>query len=160
MRNFYAKVRDSHEFVTEPGMDINPIYSTVVDDDGSFRVVKAGSFSMQQKIDSNRDNCDLGIIVSRLLAGDTSVVNRDVMFGDFTKFPSSYRDMLQLRIDAEKHFYELPVEDRAKFDYDVNKYIAKAGSEEWLKKLGYVKEDQKVREAVKEVKEEVKSDEP
>lgn len=154
MRNAFAKVRDPHEFVSESGVDLNPVYSTVVDDDGSFRVVKAGTYSIQQKIDSNRETCDLSVIVSRLLAGDTSVVNREVMFGDFTKFPSSYRDMLQLRIDAEKHFYQLPVEDRAKFDYDVNKYIAQAGSEDWLKKLGYIKE---VNEKIEE---EVKADEP
>lgn len=154
MRNPFAKVSDPHEFATCPGEDIAVVYSPVVGSDGTIELVESGKYSVQDKIESFRDTTDIAYLVSRLMAGDTSVT-RDKFFGDFSKMPESYQEILQLRIDAEKHFMELPLDVRSKFDFDVNKYIATAGQESWFRNMGFEKIDEK-----DEVKEEVKENEP
>lgn len=147
MRNALARVSDPHKFVTNPGSNIAPVWSSVVDNDGSIRVVQSGKYDIQEKIESFRDTTDISYIVSRLLAGDPSVT-RDTYYGDFEKMPQTYAEMLQLKIDAEKHFYDLPIEIRAKFDHDVNKYIASAGEDIWFEKMGFkrIEDEDNVKE--------------
>lgn len=48
-------------------------------------------------------------------------------------------EALNMVLDAEREFNQMPVEIKAKFDHDYKKYIATAGTHEWLDKLGFSK---------------------
>lgn len=50
--------------------------------------------------------------------------------------PKSYAEALQLVINAEKDFYDLPLDIRNKFDNDYKQWFAQAGSNSWLDKMG------------------------
>lgn len=128
MRNINAKVSDPKEFVTCPGDRYHTIYSPRVLENGTIELVETGKDDIQEMIDSQREQTDIHYIIKRLQMGDTSVLNqREPMYGDFTKFPKTQAEILQLMIDAKYEFEHLPLEDRNKFDGDFNKWFVSLG---------------------------------
>lgn len=151
MRNKFAKVSDPNDFVTCPGEDTKIVYAPKVLPDGSIELVESSKINIQDMINADRENTDMAYILRKMKEGDTSVlVQREGVYGDFTEFPKTYAEILQLRIDSEASFYGLNPEIRARFDNDFNKYFASAGSDEWFDKLG-VSRDAKVEESVPKV---------
>ena len=73
---------------------------------------------------------------------------------DITEMPTNMLEAHNKIKEAENTFNKLPLEIRAKYDHNFNKYLADMGSEEWMKTMGFVKE-----ETTEEVKEEVKETE-
>lgn len=136
MRNKNAKVSDPNTFITEPGSPERIIYSAKVKPDGSLQVVPSGKENIQDKIESFRDQTDMCYILKQLALGNADVLTvHPGQYGDFTKAPSSMAEALQLQIDAENAWKGLPVDLRAKFDYDMTKWLVTAGSDEWNVKM-------------------------
>lgn len=138
MRNPNAKVSDPKEFVTCAGDRFHIEYKGEVQKDGTVKLVEAGKTDIRQAINAYKEQTDLDYIRKKIEQGDLSVLNpAKPQYGDFTNMPSSYAEALQMQIDANEYFYSLDPEVRNKFDNDVNQFLASAGSEVWLKKLGY-----------------------
>lgn len=136
MRNKNAKVPDPNSFVTNPGSPERILYSAKVKVDGSIDVVPSGKENIQDKIESFRDQTDMCYILKQIALGNADVLNvHPGQYGDFTKAPASMAEALQLQIDAQKAWYDMPVELRAKFDHDLNKWLVTAGSEDWNEKM-------------------------
>lgn len=139
MRNKNARVSNPNDFVTSSGHQYHIIYSPVVLSDGSIELVESGKDDIQEMIQSFKSQTDMSYILQRMAVGDTSVLNqRTPMYGDFTQMPKTYAEALQLVIDREKQFMELPVNVRNQFDNDFKKWFATSGSEEWFKKMDSV----------------------
>lgn len=129
------------------------LYKSKVSKNGDIELVEDGKEDIKEKINSWRDQTDMAYILRQMALGDTSVLNRSPgSYGDFTKMPNTMQEMLQLRIDAERAFYELPLDVRNNFDNDVSRWLATAGSEEWTKKMNFNPE------VNVEIKEEVNQD--
>lgn len=140
MRNKNAKVSNTDEFVTCSGSKVHITYSPKVLDNGIIKLIPSGKENIQDKINSFRDSCDISFILRRLQMGDTSVLTDKVPnYGDFTSVPKSYAEALQYVIDAEKKFYDLPLDTRNLFDNDYRQWFATAGSPDWLNKMGIKK---------------------
>lgn len=136
MRNKYAYVSDPNDFKTCPGSPIHVLYSPRLASDGSLELVASGKENIQDKIESFREQTDFAYILKRLELGDTSVVNVGVpMFGDFTQMPKTMAEAMQLQIDAEKEFNKLPLAVRNSFDHDFKRWLATAGSSDWIDKM-------------------------
>lgn len=139
-----------NNLVSNSGSPFKTIYSPKVDEEGRIELVEAGVENFQEYIDSFRDSCDIQLIIKRVEQGDLTVLNKAVGFyGDVTKLPKTYAELLQLQIDSKKAFDSLPIEVKHKFDDDANVFFATSGTEEWMKKLGIVNE---VKEVVSEEK--------
>ena len=148
MRNPNAKVSDPNIFATCPGEDEHILYASKIMPDGTIKLTPSGKESISEKINAEKEFTDISYIVSRLQAGDTSMLRDGAVYGDFTKAPSSLAEALQLKIDAETAFYALPKEVRAKFNNNVNLWIMEAGEDDWNEKMNIIKE--KVEEVEKE----------
>ena len=137
MRNPASCVPDLNSFVSCPGDSIHITYSPVVRDDGTIKLMPSGKEDIQSMIDSYRPLTDISYISQRLAAGDTSVLDsRQPMFGDFVSgVPKTYAEALQLVIDGEKRFNDLPLDVRNRFDNDFRRWFATAGSEPWLRDM-------------------------
>lgn len=110
---------------TNPGTTTVPKYESVVEKDGSIRLIPAGVRQLDLEIQADRDAGDINIIVRRYVAGDTTVLNRTQgWYGDISQFPKTRQDMLQTVMSAEARFDELPLELREKFDNDWRKAFA------------------------------------
>lgn len=121
-----------NSIISNPGSDIVIEYSPIVNDDGSITLEESGKSNIQEYIDSFAESCDIKSIIARFNAGDVEALNRNVMkFGDFTEFPKTYAEVLQLQIDSNNLFNSLPINIKEKFDNDPNKFFVMSGTEEW-----------------------------
>lgn len=137
MRNKNAKVSDPNTFVSNPGEVFKLEYSPFVKDDGTILLEVSGKIDVKQMINSFKDSTDMSYILKQLAIGNTDVLaQRQGVYADFSEFPKTYAEVLQLRIDAENNFYKLPLEVRQKFNNDFNVYFANAGTEDWFAKMG------------------------
>lgn len=117
---------------SNPGSDVVIEYSPIVKEDGSIDLEESGKHNIQEYIDSFEESCSLENIIARYANGDISALNVNVPnFGDFTEFPKTYAELLQLQIDSNNLYNSLPKEIKQKFDNDVNKFFVMSGTKEW-----------------------------
>lgn len=92
-------------------------------------------------INSFAESADIHTIIAKFQNGDLSVLNqKNPVYADFSNFPTNIADAYNFILEQQNAFNDLPVETREKFDFSFDKYISTAGSIDWLKNLGYVKE--------------------
>lgn len=145
MRNPNACVPAPNDFVSNPGTQYEIEYSSKVMPDGTIVLKESGKIDIKQMINAQRETTDIAYIMNAIENGDSSMINPNGFYGDMTAFPKTYAEVLQLRIDAENSFYDLPVDVRKKFDNDFNQYFATAGTDEWKEKLGLVPHESEVK---------------
>lgn len=137
MRNLDAAIPVFNSYTTSAGELVKPVYSGRYAPDGRLVLVETDSIDIKAEINSYKDMTDMSYILSRLACGDTSVLNTaQPLYGDFTNFPKSYVEMLQLVQSGEDAFTALSPEIRSKFDNDVGQWFASIGSAEWNDKMG------------------------
>lgn len=137
MRNKHSRVPDPASFISWPGDLFQPVYSPSFAPDGSISLKETDRIDIKKEINSHAPYTDMRYIISRLLVGDDSVLSSKVpMYGDFTQFPRSYAEMLELVQRGEDAFNALPLDVRLKFDNDRYKWFASIGSDSWLEAMG------------------------
>lgn len=123
-------------FYCASGDTLVPVYAPKVKADGSIEVVASGYEDLNAFIQSFKESTDIAFILAKLANGDTSVLHqKQGMYGDFTKMPQTFAEVLQFQIDAGRAFDRLPVDIKQKFDNDVNKFCATAGEQAWFEKM-------------------------
>lgn len=138
MRNKFARVPDVSDFKSPPGDLFHAVYTPSYMPDGTISLTVADHIDIKKEINSHREETDMAYILSRLSLGDDSVLNpRPPMYGDFTQFPSSYADILNMVISGEQYFNSLPLDIRNQFDNDRGKWFATIGSDSWLDAMGF-----------------------
>lgn len=141
MRHPFAMVPLIEDFVSPSGDVFHTVYAPSFAPDGTIRLTVSDRVDIKREINSHREETDMSFIVSRLLAGDTSVLSaKQPMYGDFTQFPKTYVDMLNIVQAGEDYFNSLPLDVRSKFDNDRYKWFASIGSDDWLSAMGVSRE--------------------
>lgn len=126
---------DFSNFVTNPGSRVRDVFVAKVDPYGNVDLEKVGEESIYDLIQSYRDSTDLNKLLQRYRNGEVDVLQRvQGVFGDFSKLPKTYAELLQLQIDAKNLFDSLPIDLQQKFTFD--EFLGKAGSKDWFEKLG------------------------
>lgn len=144
----------NNDIYSNPGDPIEIIYSPVVSEDGTIGLEESGKINIQEEIDSYEESCALENVIKRYVNGDTTALNQhQAKYGDFTQFPKTYAEVLQLQIDSNNLFNSLPVDIKQKFDNDANKFFVMSGSDEWNKILSPLMKKETVEEKVEEIKE-------
>ncbi len=140
MRNKHSRVPDDFSVFKSPSGDLfHDVFTPSFRSDGTIELKVTDRIDIKKEINSHRDETDMSFILSRLMAGDDSVLNpRPPMYGDFTQFPKSYAEMLNLVLDGERYFDSLPIETRKKFDNDRGKWFASIGRPDWFENMGFV----------------------
>lgn len=149
MRIKTAKVSDPNSFVSNPGSDVHILYKSKINPRGEVILTPNGKESISEKINAQKEFTDMAYIRSRIAAGDMSVMKDPGVYADVTKLPKTLAESLQIRIDAEHAFYQLPSDVRQKFNNNFNQWLIDAGSEEWNKKMNIYGEVEKQIEEVK-----------
>lgn len=121
---------------SDPGDDTYVIRELVEDDDG-FKVLKdVGKQSISVMINAYKDTTDMTFILSRLAAGDASVLNVvPLTYGDVSDMPHDHRAALTAVQSARTYFDHLDDDIKAKFDNDFSKWFSQAGDDEWIVKM-------------------------
>lgn len=131
-----------NSFFTCAGSPVRDVYGPKVKPDGSVEIVKIGEENSDAYINSFKESTDISFILAKLSQGDDSGLRARVgSYGDFTRFPSTFAEVLQMQIDAGKAFDRLPLDVKREFNNDVNQFMASAGSEVWFGKMESVLPD-------------------
>ena len=139
MRNKFgvslALVPDPCTF-SSPGSDLYLIRELRTAEDGSEYLAVTGRQSVSEAINAWRDMTDMSYIMSRLAAGDATVLAvNDGFYGDFSDMPHDHRAVLDTITTARQYFDNLPDSVRAKFDDDFVKWFSEAGDPAWVDKM-------------------------
>lgn len=139
MRNKNAKVSDPNSFCSNPGSPERIVYSAKINASGVIEVVETGKQDYQAYIESFRPTTDMAYILKELSLGNLQILNqREPQYGDFTQLPKSLAEAMQLQIDAERQFYELPLDVRNKFNNNYREWCLTAGTDPWYEKMGLI----------------------
>lgn len=110
---------------SNPGTPYEPNYVAKVERDGTINLSVDGVIDTYAQIQSHKDSCSIELALKRFALGDESALQRTQgAFGDFTTFPRTFAEVLQVMIDAQNYFDGLPVDVRRGFDFDFNKFIS------------------------------------
>lgn len=155
----FKTMYDRERVVSDPGSPWKIEYAPVFDEKGVWHLEETGKTSLYDEIQSHAASVDINLIMKQIEAGDPSVLNkRHGVYLDVTQFPQTYAEMLNIVINGEKEFMELPLDVRAKFNHSFSEFCATIGSNEWNEKLGFVSQKEDITPVEDEVKE-VKADE-
>lgn len=136
---------------SNPGSPIREIRAAVWKD-GELKVEVVGKENLQAEIDSYADSCNIDLLVQRCVNGEPDILNqRQGFYGDFTEYPKTYAEMVEMMVNAKSYFDSLPLEIRNKFNNDVNVFISEMDQKDWFEKAGFVASA--VDDVVSEVKE-------
>lgn len=145
-----AMIADADTFVSAPGDPIHVLYSPILKD-GDLILAESGKQSIPDFINSHKDLCDMNFILSRLAAGDASVLNaRDAFYADVSNLSWNRAEMLQNVADMQMYFDHLPDEVRELFDNSFPAWISQAGSPEWSEKMTLPLKDRQPSSLVKD----------
>lgn len=139
MRHKFSRQSDPNEFTTHIGDHFHVLREGRLNSDGTISLRESGREDIKAKINSHKAETDMALIISKLQAGDTSVLNpKPPMYADFTQFPQTYAEAYELVQRSEKAFEGLPVDVKQSFDNDRGKWFASIGTSEWFEKMGFV----------------------
>lgn len=120
----------------EPGNRFEPEYKERYDDRGQPYLEKVGEVDTYEKIQSYKDECDVMAILSRYAAGDESVLAKPGWYIDTSRLPKTYTEYMNLMNEKREEFNQLPLNIRQAFGMNFENWMATAGEQEWLDKMG------------------------
>lgn len=122
---------------TESGKPEKPSFKMKVDTFGRRYLEEVGVINVYEEIQSHRESVDISYIMTRFANGDTSVLSKTQgVYGDFTNIPTSLNELQQRVMDAERLFYQQPLEIREKFEHNPSMFFAMIGTESFNKIMG------------------------
>lgn len=101
--------------------------------DGNYKLVRVGSSSLYDSIQSHADSVDIHKILERCaLANDYSVLNRmPAEFMDVTNMPKTLAEAHAMIQDAKNYFDKMPIEIKEKFDNSYLEFIQSIGTKKF-----------------------------
>lgn len=126
---------------TEEGRKTRLTFRWAYNEKGDKSLVQDEEIDRDAEIQSYLEETKIENIINRA-AFDPSVVQRlsaqlsDAEPQDFTNMPSTLAEAQNIMIQAENTWNKMPREIKQKFDNDVDKFIARFGTAEWMEALG------------------------
>lgn len=127
---------DYKEYVSCPGSRFRPVYEPVIGDDGVITLRQIDVVDYYAKIQSDAPYCDIGYLLKRYSAGDSTALQMSKgFFADVTSAPHSLAEAYELNVRCESAFKSLPLAVREKFDHSYFKFLQAAGTDAFDKML-------------------------
>lgn len=118
------------------GDPVHTIYSPQMEKDGTITLQVIGTENTDEIIKSHYEETTLECILARFANGDVKALNRyQPVYADLSNAPKTLAEALQTVINSRAAFDALPTEIKSKFDSDFNKWLARAGTDEWMKAM-------------------------
>ena len=119
-------------YYTEPGEKTKITYTPEITKLGNLELKETGRLNTYEEIQSHKDSVDINKIIEAFENGDENAfMRRQGYFGDFVEVPKTYADLLNKVIKAEQLFLNLPVEERARYDHSVEKFLVSIDNERY-----------------------------
>ncbi|QCS36245.1 minor capsid protein [Capybara microvirus Cap1_SP_175] len=147
MKGKYRTDWTEHKITESPtGSHYINEYSVKYDENGHRTVYISGKTNIYEQIQAHAEECKIENILAKYqMTGDESILNqRTGQYWDITDMPKNRMEMLNMIQESKEQFMKLPVEIRAKYNHSWEEYLADAGSENWAKNMGILKEETKI----------------
>lgn len=133
---------------TEPGKHIEEVLAMKLDEKGNEIFYVSGQHNVFEETQAYKDEVNIERIIAQCInTGDMNILNQvKKEYVDLTETPNNLIDAKNKIMKAENGFYQLPLEIREKYGNNFNKYLADVGSEEWMKNMGFIKEEKPTEE--------------
>ena len=151
---FRTPIDEPKKITTPAGSQEEEVLAMKIDDYGNEVFYVKGTTNVYEKIQAFKSETDMETILRKVSdTGDITLLNRkEKAFMELEDMPDNIFEMHQKIRSAEDTFNNLPVETRKEFDFNFNKFLAEVGTEDWMKAMGYMKEEPKTEETIKEEK--------
>lgn len=117
-------------FFSNPGSPFRPVRESFYDSSGALCLRTVGTDNIDELIQSYAAGADIVSLARRCMLGDPSAVRTDSpMYIDNVGAPKTPIDMLNTMANVRRTFESLPVEKRAEYDNDFNKFFVSMFSE-------------------------------
>lgn len=142
----YNTKEECNKFFTNPGDRYVQEYDTIVEPNGRIILKESGKKDLFQEIQSWRDQTDMHWVLQQMALGQYPK-RENLMYGDFSEAPENMVQAMQMMINAEKAFYDLPLDTRKKFDNDYKQWMVMASSdyEQFGKLMGFVQDPEEIK---------------
>lgn len=139
---FRTRSSGSMRFPTEAGSEYATTYEIELDEKNHKTLVATGKTHTYADIQSHLEETKIENILARALLGDDEALHRvEGRYIDTTEMPKTLAEAQNMIIKLTNEFEALPLEQRRAFNFSVEEYIAKFGTEEWATTMGYTKEE-------------------
>lgn len=130
-----SHICDGNSFISSSGSPVKILYTPAYED-GQIILNETGKFDIAEFIGSYAETTDMAFILSRLAAGDSSVLNvQNGFYGDSSLLSNDHRAALDTVISAQTYFDNLDKETRDKFHDNFVEWIQSAGTPEWISRM-------------------------
>ena len=147
--------RERYYIATGNGME--DTYAYEINKLGQKELVITGQTNLYAKIQESLEETKIENILKRVAAGDDSVMRPDGIYADLTEAPSNLIEARAQMQKLENLWNSLPIETKRKYDMSVEDFIAKSGTESWLRDMGYLNTNTEIKaETIKKESEETK----
>lgn len=134
------KFRNTYERLVVKSCSGTPekvIYGSQVLKNGRITTFEKGKDNFYEYIQSFAETVDINKTIQKFINGDVNALNqRKGEFIDCTQFPTNYAEVLNVINNATNLFNSLPIDDRAKFNFNLNEFITSIGTEKYNEVLG------------------------
>lgn len=130
----------------------NPVqneYQYEIDNYGRKVLRKCGETNLYETIQSSLEETKIENILARAIAGDNSVFRPEGIYADVSTIPTNMIEARKAIQKMENLWKEVPNNIKAKYNMDMDEFIAKSGTEDWMKDMGLLGE---VKEAAEDKK--------
>ena len=115
-------------------------YSYTKNKKGSTVLEKSGETDLYAKIQESLEETQIENIIRRVTAGDESMLRPQGIYTDCTQLPSNLIESQKAIMDLENVWAKLPIRTKEEYNFDKGEFVAAAGSERWMKSMGYTTE--------------------
>lgn len=130
------KARDEVEVIAQRNSGLQSEYGYIADNEsGELKFCKVRDIDIRAEIASHVDECDMSIIVSRLLQEpESGYIDDEQMYGDVSELPKDILEACMYTDRAKAIFYKLPLDIRKDYDSNLYKFLKEVANGEFAKK--------------------------
>lgn len=130
------KARDEVEVIAQKNSGLQPEYGYIADNEtGELKFCHVRDIDIRAEIASHIDECDMSIIVNRLLENpEMGYIDNEEMYGDVSELPKDILEAAMYTDRAKAIFYKLPLDVRKDYDSNLYKFLREVANGEFAKK--------------------------
>lgn len=129
-------------FTSPTGNGIEKTYGYKVNSRGQKELVETGERNIYEEIQSYKEDCLIENILKRVAIGDMSDFRPDGIYQDISEIPTNLIDAKKEMVKVENIWNGLSNEQKAKYDFSLESFIADTGSEAWLINMGFMQPEE------------------
>lgn len=130
-------IYDRERIYSNSGSPEKTIYGSKLLSNGRIATFEKSKEDFYSYIQSFAESVDINNTISKFINGDINALNqRKGEYIDCSEFPTNYAEVLNVINNATNIFNSLPLEERAKFNFNLNEFIVSIGSEKYNHALG------------------------